>query len=64
MQAMFVYVTASSRQEALSIGRAVVGERLAACANVLDGMTSIYWWERSAAGGGRSVADPEDDGAT
>ena len=47
MQAMWVYVTASSRQEALSIGRAVVGERLAACANILDGMTSIYWWERS-----------------
>ena len=47
MQALWVYVTASSRQEALSIGRAVVGERLAACANILDGMTSIYWWERS-----------------
>ena len=47
MQAMWVYVTASSRQEALSIGRAVVGERLAACANILDGMTSIYWWGRS-----------------
>jgi periplasmic divalent cation tolerance protein len=46
MQAMFVYVTASSRQEALSIGRAVVSERLAACANVLDGMTSVYWWEQ------------------
>lgn len=47
MQAMWVYVTASSRQEALSIGRAVVSERLAACANILDGMISIYWWERS-----------------
>jgi periplasmic divalent cation tolerance protein len=47
MQAMFVYVTASSRQEALSIGRAVVGERLAACANILDGMTSVYWWQQS-----------------
>jgi periplasmic divalent cation tolerance protein len=47
MQAMFVYITASSRQEALSIGRAVVGERLAACANVLDGMTSVYWWQQS-----------------
>jgi periplasmic divalent cation tolerance protein len=47
MQAMFVYVTASSRQEALSIGRAVVSERLAACANVLDGMTSVYWWQQS-----------------
>jgi periplasmic divalent cation tolerance protein len=24
---------------------AVVEERLAACANVLDGMTSVYWWQ-------------------
>lgn len=45
MAAMFVYVTASSREEAVTIGRAVVGERLAACANVLDGMQSIYWWD-------------------
>jgi periplasmic divalent cation tolerance protein len=42
--ACFCYVTAGSREEALAIGRAVVEERLAACANVLDGMTSIYWW--------------------
>jgi periplasmic divalent cation tolerance protein len=46
MGATFVYVTASSRDEAVSIGRTIVGERLAACANVLDGMTSIYWWEQ------------------
>ena len=39
------YVTAGSRDEALSIGRTVVQERLAACANVVDGMTSIYWWQ-------------------
>jgi periplasmic divalent cation tolerance protein len=45
MSALFVYITASSREEALDIGRAVVGERLAACANVLDGMRSIYWWQ-------------------
>ena len=38
------YVTAGSRDEALAIGRTVVEERLAACANVLDGMTSLYWW--------------------
>ena len=23
----------------------MVDERLAACANVLDGMTSLYWWQ-------------------
>ena len=45
MSACFCYVTAGSRDEALAIGRALVEERLAACANVLDGMTSIYWWQ-------------------
>ena len=45
MAAIFCYVTADSRAEALAIGRRVVEERLAASANVLDGMTSIYWWQ-------------------
>ncbi len=27
------------------IGRVLVKERLAACANIIDGMHSIYWWE-------------------
>ena len=44
MAVCFCYVTAGSRDEALRIGRTVVEERLAACANVLDGMTSLYWW--------------------
>lgn len=43
--AVLIYVTAPNREEALRIGRTVVGERLAACANVVDGMTSVYWWE-------------------
>ncbi|MDH4121379.1 MAG: divalent-cation tolerance protein CutA [Deltaproteobacteria bacterium] len=40
-----VYVTASSHEEALVIARKVVEERLAACANLLGNMDSIYWWE-------------------
>ena len=40
-----MYVTAPSRDEAIAIGRAMVGERLAACANVLDATTSIYHWQ-------------------
>jgi periplasmic divalent cation tolerance protein len=45
MAAMFVYVTTGDQAEALAIGRAVVERRLAACANVVDGMKSIYWWD-------------------
>jgi periplasmic divalent cation tolerance protein len=40
-----VYVTAASKDEALQIGRTLVEERLAACANILDGMHSIYRWQ-------------------
>jgi periplasmic divalent cation tolerance protein len=40
-----VYVTAASKEEALQIGRALVKERLAACANILDGMHAIYRWQ-------------------
>ncbi|MGE0375290.1 MAG: divalent-cation tolerance protein CutA [Planctomycetaceae bacterium] len=46
-QHSLLYVTAESREEALAIGRELVEERLAACANVLDGMTSIYYWKDS-----------------
>jgi periplasmic divalent cation tolerance protein len=44
MEFCFCYVTAGSRDEALAIGRALVEERLAACANVIEGMTSVYRW--------------------
>ncbi len=42
-----IYITAASQEEALAIGRALVEARLAACANVFPGVTSIYWWEGS-----------------
>ena len=45
MTANFVYITASDKAEALKIGRTLVEERLAACVNVIDNMTSVYWWE-------------------
>ncbi len=41
----FVYMTASTRQEALGLARALVEERLVACVNILGGITSVYWWE-------------------
>jgi periplasmic divalent cation tolerance protein len=45
MTAHLVYITAASAEEAERIGRTLVEERLAACANVLGGITSFYWWE-------------------
>jgi len=44
MAAYFCYVAVPSREAARALGRTVVEERLAACANVLDGMASVYWW--------------------
>ncbi len=45
MDSCLCYVTCGSRAEALAIARAVVERRLAACANILDGVTSVYRWE-------------------
>ncbi len=45
MTSTMIYITASSRDEALRIGRIVVGDRLAACANVLPGVTSVFLWQ-------------------
>jgi periplasmic divalent cation tolerance protein len=40
-----LYVTCPDAAAATAIAEAVIGERLAACANLLPGMTSIYRWE-------------------
>lgn len=39
------YITTPSRDAAMNIAQVVVGERLAACANLLPGMTSVYHWK-------------------
>ncbi|MDP7423512.1 MAG: divalent-cation tolerance protein CutA [bacterium] len=40
-----IYMTAANRDEARAIGRVLVESRLVACVNIIDGMTSLYWWE-------------------
>lgn len=44
-RAMLVYTTYPSLVEAERAGRAIVERRLAACANILPGMISHYWWQ-------------------
>jgi periplasmic divalent cation tolerance protein len=40
-----VLVTAPSQEVAESLVTRLVEERLAACGNIVPGMTSIYWWD-------------------
>jgi len=46
-------VTAPNEDEAAAIARGIVGERLAACANIIRNVRSIYRWE------GEVQDDPE-----
>jgi periplasmic divalent cation tolerance protein len=45
MSVKLVYVTAPDMAEAERIAEAVVSERLAACANFFDGVTSLFEWD-------------------
>jgi len=45
MDFVLAYITTKDREQALTIGRTLVEERLAACVNVIDGMASIYHWD-------------------
>lgn len=45
MSAKLVYVTCADELEAEKIASIVIGEKRAACANILPAMKSFYWWE-------------------
>ena len=45
MTVNFIYMTAGSREEARTIGKALVVARLAACVNIIDNMNSLYMWQ-------------------
>lgn len=55
MSYCLAYMTAGSVEEAKTIGRALVAERLAACVNVIPGMVSVYRWEGALAEAEESV---------
>lgn len=44
-RARVVLVTGPDRETLTALGRRVVEERLAACANVVGGVTSVYRWQ-------------------
>ena len=45
MQPIMVYMTAESMDQAKTVARELISNRLAACVNILDHMQSLYWWE-------------------
>jgi periplasmic divalent cation tolerance protein len=42
---VILYITVPTKEEGVRIGRTLVEEKLCACANVIDGLTSIFRWE-------------------
>lgn len=63
MGCSLIYITAGNAEEAKALGRALVEARLAACANVLPGITPIYWWEGKIEEGSEAalIAKTRDD---
>ena len=59
-----VYATFGSDEEARRIGRQVVEERLAACANILGPCHSIYRWQGKIEEAGEVAAIFKTKGAT
>jgi periplasmic divalent cation tolerance protein len=45
MDYIAVFITAPDEEEAAKIAKALVDEKLAACANIIKGVRSIYRWE-------------------
>ena len=45
MQFIDVLVTCPDRAVAESLARTLLQERLAACANIGAGISSLYWWK-------------------
>ena len=42
---IIVFVTAANEEEGALIGQTIVGERLAACVNIIHSIRSIYRWQ-------------------
>lgn len=47
MDARLILTTCASREEAERIARSLVEKRLAACVNIVPGLTSIYRWQHA-----------------
>lgn len=42
---LVVLVTAANAEEGTTLANLIIGQRLAACVNVLPGIRSFFWWQ-------------------
>ena len=47
MPYQIIFMTASNKQEAMNIVRTLLQEHLIACANVIDEVSSFFWWNKN-----------------
>ena len=45
MSYIIVIMTASTKEETVKIVRTLLEERLIACANIMDPVSSFFWWQ-------------------
>ena len=45
MSYLIVLMTASNREEAVKIVRTLLEEKLIACANIIESVSSFFWWQ-------------------
>ncbi len=45
MSYIIVLMTASNKEEAIKIIRILLEEKLVACANMIEAVSSFYWWK-------------------
>lgn len=56
MDALLIFSTFPDEAKAQEVARTLVTEKLAACVNVLPGVTSIYVWQGKLEEGGETLA--------
>jgi periplasmic divalent cation tolerance protein len=45
MSYLIVFMTAPNREEAVKIVRILLEEKLIACGNIVDSVSSLFWWQ-------------------
>jgi periplasmic divalent cation tolerance protein len=45
MEPVLLYITASNREEAISLSQELLNQRLVACTNIMEHVTAMYHWQ-------------------